>query len=56
MSDIEFGLDVDPETGAADSEDLKVDLPDLFSAGVGISSVKSCRLLTDLFASNTGNF
>ena len=32
MGDVEFGLDIEPEQGAADSGDLEVDLPDLFTA------------------------
>jgi hypothetical protein len=31
-SDIEIGLDIDPEKGAADSGDLEIDLPNLFIA------------------------
>ncbi|MFH0726297.1 MAG: ATP-binding protein [Pseudomonadota bacterium] len=32
VGDVEFGLDIDPERGAADSGDLEMDLPNLFSA------------------------
>lgn len=32
IGDIEFGLGIDPETGAADSGDLEADLPALFTA------------------------
>jgi hypothetical protein len=32
LGDIEFGLDVDPEKGSADSGDLETDLPSLFVA------------------------
>ena len=32
VDDIEFGLDIDPEMGAADSGDLEIDLPNLFTA------------------------
>lgn len=32
MSDIEFGISVDPETGSADSGDLEADLPELMLA------------------------
>ena len=32
VSEIEFGLDIDPETGTADSGDLEIDMPDLFTA------------------------
>jgi hypothetical protein len=32
VGDIEFGVDIDPETGAADSGDLEIDLPNLFMA------------------------
>jgi hypothetical protein len=32
LGDIEFGLDIDPEKGAADSGDLESDLPNLFAA------------------------
>ncbi len=32
MGDIDFGLDIDPEPGSADSGDLEVDLPNLFIA------------------------
>ena len=32
VDDVEFGLDVDPEKGAADSGDLEIDLPSLFTA------------------------
>lgn len=32
MGDIEFGLDIEPERGTADSGDLEVDLPNLFVA------------------------
>jgi len=32
VDDIEFGLDIDPEMGAADSGDLEIDLPSLFTA------------------------
>ncbi len=32
VDDIEFGLDIDPEKGAADSGDLEIDLPNLFTA------------------------
>ena len=32
VGELEFGLDIDPETGAADSGDLESDLPNLFLA------------------------
>ena len=32
VSDIEFGLDIEPERGTADSGDLEADLPNLFNA------------------------
>ena len=32
MGDVELGLDIDPETGAADSGDIEIDLPNLFEA------------------------
>lgn len=32
FGDVEFGLDIDPEQGAADSGDLEIDLPNLFMA------------------------
>ncbi len=32
VDDVEFGLDIDPETGTADSGDLEIDLPSLFAA------------------------
>ena len=32
VADIEFGLDIEPERGAADSGDIEVDLPNLFLA------------------------
>jgi len=32
VGDVEFGLDTDPEKGAADSGDLEIDLPNLFIA------------------------
>lgn len=32
VGDVEFGLDIEPEQGAADSGDLEVDLPNLFTA------------------------
>lgn len=32
VGDFEFGLDTDPEKGAADSGDLEIDLPNLFAA------------------------
>ena len=32
VNEVEFGLDIDPETGSADSGDLEVDLPELFVA------------------------
>lgn len=32
IGDFEFGLDIEPERGAADSGDLEVDLPNLFTA------------------------
>lgn len=32
LGDVEFGLDTDPEQGAADSGDLEIDLPNLFVA------------------------
>lgn len=32
VSDVTFGLDIDPEPGAADSGDLEIDLPKLFVA------------------------
>ena len=32
VGDVGFGLDIDPEQGAADSGDLEVDLPNLFTA------------------------
>ncbi|MBI3736405.1 ATP-binding protein, partial [Candidatus Sumerlaeota bacterium] len=32
IGDVEFGLDIEPERGSADSGDLEIDLPDLFSA------------------------
>ncbi|MBI4668837.1 MAG: ATP-binding protein [Elusimicrobia bacterium] len=32
LGDVEFGLDIEPERGAADSGDLEVDLPNLFVA------------------------
>lgn len=31
ISDIEMGMDIDPEPGVADSGDLEVDLPDMFA-------------------------
>lgn len=32
LGDVEFGLDIEPERGAADSGDLEIDLPNLFVA------------------------
>ncbi len=32
VGDLDFGLDIEPEAGTADSGDLEVDLPDLFKA------------------------
>jgi hypothetical protein len=32
VGDVEFGLDIEPERGAADSGDLEIDLPNLFAA------------------------
>ena len=32
VDDVEFGLDIDPELGSADSGDLEIDLPSLFVA------------------------
>ncbi|MFZ1983245.1 MAG: ATP-binding protein [Desulfatitalea sp.] len=32
IGDVELGLDIDPERGAADSGDLEIDLPSLFAA------------------------
>lgn len=32
VGEVEFGLDIDPELGAADSGDLEIDLPNLFTA------------------------
>jgi hypothetical protein len=32
VTDIEFGLDIEPEQGSADSGDLEIDLPNLFTA------------------------
>lgn len=32
VGDVEFGVDIDPETGAADSGDMEIDLPNLFMA------------------------
>ena len=32
VDDVEFGLDIDPEIGTADSGDLEIDLPSLFTA------------------------
>ena len=32
VNDITFGLDIDPEKGAADSGDLEIDLPNLLVA------------------------
>ncbi len=32
VGDVEFGLDIDPELGVADSGDIEVDLPNLFVA------------------------
>jgi hypothetical protein len=32
VGDVSFGLDIDPEIGAADSGDLEIDLPNLFTA------------------------
>jgi len=32
VGEVEFGLDIEPEQGAADSGDLEVDLPNLFTA------------------------
>ncbi|MDF1579021.1 MAG: ATP-binding protein [Desulfobulbales bacterium] len=32
VGEVEFGIDIDPEQGAADSGDLEVDLPNLFTA------------------------
>lgn len=32
VADVEFGLDIEPERGAADSGDIEVDLPNLFLA------------------------
>lgn len=45
VGDVEFGLDIEPEQGAADSGDLEVDLPNLFTSvaeaaeerGVGVA-------------------
>jgi hypothetical protein len=32
VGEIDFGIDIEPETGAADSGDLEIDLPNLFTA------------------------
>jgi hypothetical protein len=32
MGEVEIGLDIEPETGAADSGDIEIDLPNLFEA------------------------
>lgn len=32
VGDVEFGIDIDPERGAADSGDMEIDLPNLFAA------------------------
>lgn len=32
MGELEIGLDIDPETGAADSGDIEIDLPNVFEA------------------------
>lgn len=32
MGELEIGLDIDPETGSADSGDIEIDLPNLFEA------------------------
>jgi hypothetical protein len=54
MGDLEIGLDIDPETGVADSGDLESDLPNLFAAvaeaaderGVPVApSLMSCNIL-----------
>lgn len=45
VGEVDFGLDIEPETGSADSGDLEVDLPNLFQAvaeaakerGVGVA-------------------
>lgn len=41
MADIEFGLDIDPERGSADSGDLEADLPNLFIAVA--EAAKACK-------------
>jgi hypothetical protein len=44
MGELEVGLDIDPETGAADSEDIEIDLPNLFEALGDAAKEKRCAV------------
>jgi hypothetical protein len=44
VGDMEFGLDIDPEKGAADSGDIEVDLPELFLAVSEAAADKSAAV------------
>ena len=42
VDDVEFGLDIDPEIGTADSGDLEIDLPTLFTAVADAARDRGC--------------
>jgi hypothetical protein len=42
VDDVEFGLDIDPEIGTADSGDLEIDLPTLFTAVAEAAMDRGC--------------
>src|SRR5215213_9350016 len=44
MGDVSFGLDIDPQTGTADSGDLEIDLPSLFIAVAEAAEERKCAV------------
>jgi hypothetical protein len=44
VGDVTFGLDIDPEKGAADSGDLEIDLPNLFVAVGEAAEERKCAV------------
>lgn len=44
VGEIEIGLDIEPETGAADSGDIEIDLPNLFEALGEAAKEKACAV------------
>lgn len=47
IREIDIGLDIEPESGAADSGDLEVDLPNLFVAVDEAAEERQLTLLPD---------